>query len=299
MKHLSLVLLVLLLFNCSRDYRGEGRSNRHSLQIDSERRSFRVYTPRDYDESKLYPVMLALHGRYGNPRNMAKMTKFNPIADERGFIVVYPSGYRRSWNDGRGEGPAAENNIDDVKFMKGIIGFLTANYAIDDERMFVSGMSNGGFMAMRLACEMSATFSAFISVTGSLAADFDCFPSTSTNLMIFAGTADNLVPYEGGEVASSGSFSIGFEELISFWGEQNTCVDFESIMLPKTTDDETSVEKLIYKNCDSNTKSILYKINNGGHTWPMGNNFFGENTTGINSEEINTSLTIVDFCLGL
>lgn len=299
MRFFWICIVVILLFGCNKTHKGEGDGTRHSISIDNERRRFQVYTPKSYDKSKEYPVMIALHGRYGNARNMAKMTGFNPLADEHEFIVVYPNGYKRSWNDGRGESPASVDNIDDVKFIQGIIGFLTANYAIDEDRLFVSGMSNGGFMAMRLACEMATTFRACISVTGSLAANFNCVPNSNVNILLFAGTDDELVPYGGGEVASSGSFSKGFEELLDFWGEQNACSDFTTEKLPKTTDDITEIEKLSYTNCADNTTCTLYKIINGGHTWSMGNNFFGENTTGVSSEEINASETIIAFCLDL
>lgn len=292
-------LFLTLVFSCNREHTGEGKNNNYSLSIDSRNRSFTVYSPMNFDENKEYPVLLALHGRYGNPKNMAKMTNFNPLADEHDFLIVYPKGFRRSWNDGRGEGPAAENDIDDVKFMKGIVGFLKANYPINENKLFVSGMSNGGFMTMRLACEMSETFKAFISVTGSLSTDFDCNPSTPINLMLIAGTDDELVPYNGGEVASSESFSIGFKDLLNNWSEINNCTNFTEENLPQNHDDGTSVIKFTHKDCDNDVENILYQINNGGHTWPSGNNFFGENTTGINSKELNASEEIISFCLSL
>lgn len=299
MKVLSLILVSIFVFSCNREHIGEGKSNNYSFNIDDENRRFTVYSPSNFDANKEYPVMFALHGRYGNPRNMAKMTNFNPLADEQEFLVVYPRGFRRSWNDGRGEGPAAENDIDDVKFMKGIIGFLKANYPIDENKLFVSGMSNGGFMTMRLACEMSKTFKAFISVTGSLAKEFDCNPVNPVNLMLIAGTDDDLVPYNGGEVASSETFSIGFKDLLNFWGSINNCSSFNEEKLPQNHDDGTSVIKFTYKGCDNDVQNILYKINNGGHTWSSGNNFFGEGTTGVNSKELNASEEIMSFCLSL
>jgi polyhydroxybutyrate depolymerase len=228
---------------------------------------------------------------------MAKSTLFSPLADEYEYIVVYPDGYEKSWNDGRGEGPAAEEGIDDVQFIETLIDEIQKEYTIDSKKIYATGMSNGGFMAMRLACELDDKIAAFSSVTGSLSDQYNCEPSRSVPILLIAGTDDELVPYEGGEVANSGTTSLAFDSLLGFWGANNDCSNFEITALPSTKDDGTQIEKMLYSNCENDKSCLLFKVINGGHTWPSGESFFGSDVVGLTSTEIMASREIVEFSL--
>lgn len=297
MKWLVISVLFFLFVGCQREFKGEGKNTRKKITVNGECRTYRLYLPETYDSSKNYPLLIAMHGRYGNSKNMAKSTLFSPLADEFGFIVVYPDGYEKSWNDGRGEGPAAEKGIDDVQFIETLIETIQNEHTINPKRIYATGMSNGGFMAMRLACELNDKIAAFSSVTGSLSDQLDCQPNRSVPVLLIAGTADDLVPYDGGEVANSGTLALGFDSLIGFWGANNECLDFEITALQSTKDDGTQVEKIEYSNCEKDKSCLLFKVINGGHTWPSGENFFGSKVVGLTSTEIIASREIVEFSL--
>ena len=294
-KYPIVIAFIFLFIACNREFKGDGDTNRHNLIHDDEKRRFHVYLPKNFDESKKYPVIIALHGRYGNARKMPEMTNLNLIADEKELIIVYPNGYKRSWNDGREHGPAAEKGIDDVGFIAKLITFMNEKYPVSKKQFYAVGMSNGGFMTMRLACQLNHKIAAFASVTGGLSDDFNCQPGKHIPIMLVAGTDDPLVPYNGGTVANSNSKTIGFEDLLNFWGENNSCNNLIIEQLPIIKDDGIRAEKWSYDDCDPTC--VLFKMIGAGHTWPSGGNFLNEEHVGKPSYEIDASREIVDFFL--
>ena len=137
-----LPLAALLLAGCG-DYQ--------RMQHDGETRRYVLSVP-DGAEGEL-PLVVALHGRLGTGRGMARDLGQDELLDEQGFAAVYPDGYRRSWNDGRGGGPAAEAGIDDVGFIEALLEEVAGQVTVDASRVYLVGISNGGMMAQRLACE--------------------------------------------------------------------------------------------------------------------------------------------------
>ena len=297
---MKLVLFILLVFvglGCNREFRGDGKSRKGSFMFGGEKRKFRIYLPENYDKNELHPVVIALHGRLGKGRQMEKSSLFNPIADENDVIMVYPDGYKKSWNDGRGEGPAADDNIDDVGFINALINLIIGDYGVDDSRVYVCGMSNGGFMSMRLAHELNDRIAAFGSVTGSLGTNYNGVLDQPVPVMLIAGTEDPLVPYTGGEVADSDTYSIGFEDLLDYYATNNSCITLDVQQLPQVNDDGVNTEKWVYSDCDNNAKCILFKNIGAGHTWPSGNSSLSENTVGKESSEIDASRELMNFFL--
>lgn len=294
---LFLITSSILISSCKREFKGEGKINREWIKVDGERRKFKVYYPQNFDENKLYPTVIAMHGRFGNSRNTQKLMMLNPIADEMGFIIVYPDGYKRSWNDGRPDaGPASEDGINDVKFISELIDYLIEDFSVHPDSIYATGMSNGGFMSMRLACELNDKIAAFSTVTGSISADFEewCDPQKSVPVMLIAGTVDPLVPYNGGGVGKNNTQVLGFEELFDFWGNHNQCFNAQTTALPDQFDDQTTVEKMYYDSC-SEASVILFKVIGGGHTWPSGGQYLNEDNVGVISEEIDASKEMLQF----
>lgn len=296
---LTLIILLLLLFgySCNREFKGEGQTRKDTFTFDDEKRKFRIYFPENYDENELHPVVIALHGRLGRGKQMEKSSLFNPVADENNVIMVYPDGYKKSWNDGRGEGPAADDNIDDVGFINALINLIIGDYAVDDSRIYACGMSNGGFMSMRLAHELDNRIAAFGSVTGSLGTNYNQALDNAVPVMLIAGTEDPLVPYEGGEVADSGTESMGFEALLEYYAANNNCDTLNVQQLPQVNDDGVNTEKWVYSDCEESAKCVLFKNIGAGHTWPSGDAALGENTVGKESSEIDASRELMNFFL--
>ena len=283
--------------SCNREFKGDGKTKKQSFTFDGEKRKFRIYFPENYDENVVHPVVIALHGRFGKGKQMEKSSLFNPIADENNVIMVYPDGYEKSWNDGRGEGPAADANIDDVGFINALINLIIGDYAVDDSRIYVCGMSNGGFMSMRLAHELNHRIAAFGTVTGSLGANYNAILNQTVPVILIAGTEDPLVPYDGGQVAESGTYSLGFEALLDYYASNNACSTLNIEQLPQVNDDGVTTEKWVYSDCTNNAKCVLFKNIGAGHTWPSGESSLGENTVGKESSEINASRELMNFFL--
>ena len=296
----SLLSVLILGFSCKKKEDYPGTTVITSFTHGGIFRSFEVYTPESYDGSQAYPLLLVLHGRYGTGKASKEQYGMNAVAEEHGFIVVYPDGYEKSWNDGRGEGPAFESNIDDVGFIEKILDHMEFNYTINDKKVYTTGMSNGGFMSMRLGCELAHRFTAVGSVAATMAIDPGswCSPSREMPVILIGGVADPIVPYNGGEI-SSGSFCVGFEDAFEFWKDNANCVGSESSELwtDEFPNDGTQIRMRAFTNCDNNVEVQLYEVLGGGHTWPGGTSSFSENLVGKLSLEMNASRTMAKFFL--
>lgn len=299
-KVVGLILIfsfVVLGQSCDSEFKGEGKTKKQSFTFDGEKRKLRVYLPENYDENAIHPVVIALHGRFGDGKQMEKSSLFNPIADENNVIMVYPDGYEKSWNDGRGEGPAADDNIDDIGFVDALINLIIGDYSVDDSRIYVCGMSNGGFMSMSLAHELPHRIAAFGTVTGALGVDYNASLNQSVPVMLIAGTEDPLVPYSGGDVADTGTSSVGFEDLLEYFATNNDCSNLNVQGLPQVNDDGVNTEKWVYSDCMDEARCVLFKNIGAGHTWPSGDSKLGENVVGKESSEIDASRELMNFFL--
>ncbi|OHD65713.1 MAG: hypothetical protein A2176_13850 [Spirochaetes bacterium RBG_13_51_14] len=256
------------------------------------------------------PLLIVLHGGGGTPRGMAGLTKnrFNELADIAGFYVAYPEGLKRSWNDFRNDTSsyAHEKKIDDVGFISGLIDRLAAEYPIDKGRVFVTGISNGGFMSFRLACELSGKIRGIAAVTATHPVDQEknCAPSRPMNVLIINGTTDPIVHYNGGEVtlmgAGRGSI-LSTDDTVRFWVRFNRCQGGpETQDLPdRDPRDRTRVRRLSYGPCGAGTRVVLYRVENGGHTWPGGVRYLFTGIIGHTSRDINACDEIWEFFSGI
>jgi polyhydroxybutyrate depolymerase len=127
-----------------------------------------LHVPPSYDKAEPAPLVLALHGRLGTGRGEERLAHFDKVSDEHGFLVVYPYRRDRSWADGRGASPSDKKKINDVKFLSQLIETVAGQYSISRGRVYVTGMSNGGFMSARLACELSKVIAAVAIARASL-----------------------------------------------------------------------------------------------------------------------------------
>lgn len=197
-------------------------------------------------------------------------------ADAWGFAVAYPAGLNSSWNAGTCCGTSASEGVDDVGFALAVVADVQSRACIDDRRVYSTGMSNGGFLSYRLACEAADTFAAIAPVAGVLGVPTEtCNPSRAVPVFHFHGTADVLVPYDGGFGAPS------VAETLSFWGDRDGCVDELT---------ETFAEAEVHcerrSDCDDETRIEVCTVEGGGHCWP-GNALcpFGTSTTVIDASE--------------
>ena len=171
-----------------------------NLQHDGELRVFQVHVPPSYDGSELTPLVLNFHGLGSNGTQQQFFSYMDPLADEEGFIVVYPEGLprgdgSRAWNAGLC--CADDTSIDDVGFVRAMLDELDGMGCIDPKRRFSTGMSNGGFMSYRLACEASDIIAAVAPVAGALGLPLaECEPARPVPVWQIHGTIDGRVPFD-------------------------------------------------------------------------------------------------------
>jgi polyhydroxybutyrate depolymerase len=281
-----------------------------SIIIDGLKRTYLIHIPSSNNFKEQVPLLIVLHGGGGNGRSMLKLTKdgFDKLSDKKGFIVVYPDGIDKHWNDGRNATETGysthKENIDDVAFIAALIDHLIKEYNADEKRVYATGMSNGAMMCYRLGCELSGKIAAIAPVAGNIPENLVqlCSPSRPVAIMAINGENDPLVPFSGGEVTGPlGKKKLGkvlsARESIMFWVKKDDCSpDPVVIDLPDNDpDDGTRVQRLQYLNLKNNPEVILYIIKGGGHTWPGGNQYLGKWIIGRTCRDIDATEIIWDF----
>lgn len=232
-----------------------------SFEFGGQSRNYIVYEPAAAPGQPM-PVVLVLHAFTQTAQVIMQYSGFNAIAEEEGFLAVYPNGINFSWNVGFGMGGST---ADDLGFLNALIDTLAGHYPLDPGRIYACGMSNGGFMSYRLACELSGRIAAIAGVAGTMtdATLGGCAPERPVPVMHIHGTADFVVPYGG----SSGI--AGVEESLAFWNGHNQCPGSAAYeALPDVVSEGSTVERYTWSPCEGGSEIELLKVANGGHTWP-------------------------------
>jgi polyhydroxybutyrate depolymerase len=169
-----------------------------TLEHDGIQRQYIVHVPAGYDGSRPVPLVFDIHGLTSNASQQLALSGWAAKADQEGFIVVYPNGLDASWNGGSlCCGTSMANNVDDEGFIRAVVGRMRGDACIDAKRVYVTGLSNGGAMAHLLACRAADVFAASAPVSMSNGT-VPCQPSRPISVIMFRGTSDPLVPYDGG-----------------------------------------------------------------------------------------------------
>ena len=258
--------------------------SQHTLESGGETRRYILYTPDSVDWSQPVPVVFSLHGFASNAGQQMEFSRWNDVADANGFLSVYPqgTGFPARWNAGAVAGRNPDG-ADDVAFLRALAAELVETRCADPGRLFVNGLSNGGGMTYRLACEAADVFAAFGGVAGAYFEQLDCRPSRPAPFLFFHGTADPIVPYEGGPgLPNVPAFVAGYAAMTG-------CGD-TTTPLPANG----SVTGIEYDGCPGGAQVGLYTIDGGGHTWPGGIPLPGF-ITGETTQDISASETLWAF----
>jgi polyhydroxybutyrate depolymerase len=241
----------------------------YTLRVDGVERSYFLYLPDSHRRTASPALVLVFHGAGGRAQGFARHTGFSALAEREGFVVAYPQGLQRRWNDGRGNGTPH----DDVGFVRALVDTLQRELSIDPRRVYATGISNGAMFAYRLACDLPRVFAAVAPVAGAMPADLatGCAHAEPVSVLAFQGTADPLVPYAGGGVARRRGRVLSAEQSVAFWARMSGCGPQVTVIEePDRVSDGTRVRHTDFGECREHRAVELYTIEGGGHTWPGG-----------------------------
>jgi polyhydroxybutyrate depolymerase len=238
-----------------------------SITHDGIERDYILYVPEIYDGSTAVPLVLNFHGFGSGASQQMFYGDFRDIADTEGFLLVHPEGTtligNQFWNVGF---PGLSSTIDDVGFTEALIDELATLYTIDLDRVYATGMSNGGFMSFLLACQLSEKIAAVASVTGSMTQDTfdDCNAQLPTPVLQIHGTEDDVVSY------NENNLSLPIPDVISYWVDHNNCETTPTTTTLPDVDvsDGSTIEYSVYEDGDNGITTEHMKVIGGGHTWP-------------------------------
>lgn len=241
---------------------------RQTIHVGGVPRTYLLHLPPSREPGRALPLLLVFHGAGGNAAGMAQHTALTETATAHGYAVVYPEGINHRWNDGRGIVTA-----DDVGFIQALLDSLGPTLPVEPQRIYATGISNGAGMSFRLACDLPGTLAAIAPVAGALAAALEerCATATPVSLVMFQGTRDPLMPYDGGVLTLRRGSVLAAPRTAGLFAKVNGCADEPMVAAePDTVTDGTRVRRSTYSGCRDGRDVVLFTIEGGGHTWPGG-----------------------------
>jgi len=231
------------------------------ISVDGRDRSYTVYRPSGLSAARPVPMVVVLHGGFGTGSQAEKSYRWDSLANDKGFVAVYPDGYRRSWNAGGGCcGPAYRENVDDLKFITAMIRAVSGVHNIDPKRVYLTGISNGAAMSYRYACEGTISISAIGSVSGTMPGG--CASPKPVSVMEIHGLKDQNIPFAGGK-GTKGVTSIDWPTV------QASLEAFRRLGHCKPADATVAgVVTTAVSNCTNGTQIALITVADAGHQWP-------------------------------
>ena len=255
-----------------------------ALHSSGEDRRFLIHVPDSYEPGRPTPLVFSLHGGGGWPAQQRELSGWNEVADEHGFIVVYPAGvealgFTRAWRTRAGEGLNR-----DVQFFADLIDDLAGSYSIDQDRIYVNGLSNGGGMTFALSCTLGERIAAVGLVGAAQTLDDSWCPQRQPMpAMVFHGLEDTAVPFAGGTSWVAPQPFPSVLEWVGDWALRNGC-DLQDARLER----EREFRRTTFV-CPAGAPVILFEIDRAGHTWPGGEPlpewFVGKTTTAVSATE--------------
>ena len=293
--------MLLIIFSCSSNYDNDqsinpGNNNEdenqygeiqyglseYGITFQDLDRDFMVYVPESYTHELTSAIVFVFHGFGGSNNQIMYNSNFNSIAERENFIVVYPQGSSffgyPHWNVG---GWTNSSTTDDVSLIDFLIELISQQYNINQNRIYATGMSNGGFFSFLLGCQLSNKFAAVASVTGSMTTETfnECSPERELSILQIHGTDDSIVTYNG----NSSIGSIGIPEVLNYWSSNNYCNNSETTQINDSNpNDNFFIERVLFDGGVNGSVVDHYKVYGGEHVWFM-------------SEDINSSELIWDF----
>ncbi len=242
-----------------------------SIQFGGYNRTYLLHLPAGYSGTDSLPLVIAMHGGFGSSYNIQNQSQLSIKADAENFIVVYPEGVKggflnaSSWNAGWCCGFASSSNIDDLGFIGALLDTLIKRYTIDTNRIYATGMSNGGFMSYRLACELSGRIAAIAPVAASMSMN-TCDPVRPVPIISFHSYLDTHVPYSGGiGEGPSNHYNPPQDSVLNAWANKNACAVSNDTII-----NNAQYTFIKWSICECGSEILQFITHDGGHSWPGG-----------------------------
>jgi polyhydroxybutyrate depolymerase len=259
---LAALLAVAVLTGCGggplrRERDAAAGTTEHTLTVAGTARTYRLYRPAGLEGP--VPLVVMLHGGFGSARQAAEAYGWDAAADAAGFAVAYPDGTGRAWNAGAGCcGEPGRTGVDDVAFVRAVVDDVATRVAVDRRRVYATGMSNGGMMSYRLACDTDL-FAAIAPVAATMMGG--CPDPAPTSVLHVHGTADDSVRFDG--TRGTGRTEIDgppVPAVVAHWRAAGGCE-------PPVTDRDGAVttERAA---CPAGREVTLVTVAGAGHQWP-------------------------------
>ena len=273
------------------------------IDVNGITRSFHLVTPPDL--TKKSALIIALHGFSGNAKTIERISNLTEYATKYNFFVIYPNGFGSSssvlfsWNAQFCCGDAQKTNSDDVLFIKTLIEYIKSSYLIDEEKILVTGISNGAMMTHRIGIELGKIITGIIAVAGAIGTQdpklfkFD-ISKQPIDVIIFHGLKDNFIPFNGDKgVTSDPNQFFPVINQVKYWVTVNQCdkIPIKEVLANGQVIKETYKSKLTQK------KVIFYLLKEGTHTWPGGFTGLKSAGTPVPKTVCDASQIIIDFFL--
>jgi len=301
------------------------RDAQEQVQVDDRKRTFVVHLPQGYDSQRHHPVVILLHGFEQDAAQMARLTHFNEFADRDSIIAVYPNAvagrwivggdeprpYRRGpyrrpgvWGPGYPRGPHPEPGDrregavrnQDMQFLHRMLDRLSAHYSVDTRRIYATGLGEGGFVALRMGCNMADRIAAIAVVAAAMPRTLTCVPSRPVPALLMNGTDDPIVRYDGGRYKNGMLHLLSAEDSAKELARLNHCSEKPSeSKLPSVQKGAKDAKVYLFDGCHENAQVVLYVVKGGGHTWPGGEQYMTEKEVGKTSNSLNANETIWSF----
>jgi polyhydroxybutyrate depolymerase len=256
-----------------------------SMDDKTGKRTYLLHVPPGYDGTTRTPVVVLFHGLGGNSAAVAESTRLIKLSDRAGFILVVPQGLGATTHWDFRSPPTAKQS--DLGFANRLVTSIKSSACVDPHRVYAAGFSNGSALALALACEGSTSFAAYAAVAAPYF-DASCNSAPPASIIYFHGTADKVVPFDGGNTAV-GPLP-GVITTLQSWASHDACPPRGS----KTTV-STHVRHFAWTGCRKGSGVDVYEVIHGGHAWPGQAGGSPGRVQGVQTQEVNASELIWRF----
>ena len=239
------------------------------------------------------PLVLVLHGGNGRPGRARNVTGLDHFAEQHGFLTAYPGAWsnpdyprqdkrgrwiparNRHWNDGRNDPtiPNQRDQIDDMPFLRAVVGTAAARFGADTGRVYALGLSNGGFLSLKIACTEPDFFRGIAPVISLVPKSVagNCAKTGPVSMVMIVGTDDPVIDFHARNGRKRPVYWLSGRDSIDLWRRKNSCprrASSQKKLPDRLISDRSSVVVEDWQNCGSDTRLRFYKVVGGGHTLP-------------------------------